>query len=529
MRSLALAVLLFASTAHAEPWVFKYDELPDSLSAAAAQIDGGQVYTQPGFVRGEAFGQIYRPTPEMFPLQIIGFDLIVAGAPYISGEALANATIEVYNSESKTPDPGTEPLFVISTAELFNPVTQDFGRPLQGNTGLSIEFDMTEEDSRPPLITSGNIWLMIRFQDDAQSLTSEWGAIECFQIEGFTCGCQVVGTVHDTDITPDTNVLHHMAPLGACTGPAMGWTYMEDVPATGSGFSIDGDVILRLRADVAAGACEPACDGRVCGDDGCGGTCGTCGDRFCVEGACVDCQPDCLSKQCGDNGCGGSCGTCGPTQTCGVDFFCHEPCVPNCANRQCGDDGCGDVCGTCDAGESCTAGRCEASACEPDCAGKDCGPNGCGGECGTCGANEQCEAGQCKADEPVVDPFEVKSISPAQGLAMRSTQVSITGTGFEPGAKVKVGAADCTDVEVTGSGLISAVVPGQPMGVYDVIVINPDETIATKASAFQVYPVDLVPEPEGGDDDGGCGGGATSIGALIALLVARRGQRVFGR
>ena len=523
MRSLALCLVLLTTTAHAEPWVFKYDELPDSLSAAAAQIDGGQVYTQPGFVRGEAFGQIYRPTPEMFPLQIIGFDLILAGAPFISGEALANATIEVYNSDSKTPDPGTEPLFVISTGELFNPVTQDFGRPLQGNTGLSIEFDMTEEDSRPPLITSGNIWLMVRFQDDAQSLSSEWGALECFQVEGFFCGCQTVGTVHDTSITPDTNVIHHMAPLGACTGPAMGWTYMEDVPASSSGFRIDGDVVLRLRADVAAGACEPECVGRTCGDDGCGGTCGTCGDRFCVDGACVACQPDCLSKQCGDNGCGGSCGTCGEDQTCGTDFFCHDPCVPNCANRQCGDDGCGDVCGTCDAGESCTAGRCEAAACVPDCDGVDCGPDGCGGDCGTCAANEQCEAGICKADAPVEDPFEVRGVSPAQGLSMIPTAVSITGQGFKAGARVKMGAADCTDVEVVGDALISAVVPALPYGVYDVIVINPDDAVATKSGVFQVYPVDIA-DPEAGTEDSGCTGGATSLFALAALAFARRRQ-----
>ena len=33
--------------------------------------------------------------------------------------------------------------------------------------------------------------------------------------------------------------------------------------------------------------CEPDCTGKVCGDDGCGGSCGTCsGDKLCVNGAC---------------------------------------------------------------------------------------------------------------------------------------------------------------------------------------------------------------------------------------------------
>jgi hypothetical protein len=63
----------------------------------------------------------------------------------------------------------------------------------------------------------------------------------------------------------------------------------------------------------------PACQGKVCGDNGCGGTCGACNPGFgCDAGTCI-CQPDCLSasKQCGPNGCGGSCGTCtGANEQC---------------------------------------------------------------------------------------------------------------------------------------------------------------------------------------------------------------------
>lgn len=37
-----------------------------------------------------------------------------------------------------------------------------------------------------------------------------------------------------------------------------------------------------------AGACVPQCGGKQCGDDGCGGTCGACGDGLtCVAGACT--------------------------------------------------------------------------------------------------------------------------------------------------------------------------------------------------------------------------------------------------
>ena len=43
-------------------------------------------------------------------------------------------------------------------------------------------------------------------------------------------------------------------------------------------------------ADMVCGAgcaCIPACDGAVCGDDGCGGTCGTCTSGVCQSGLCV--------------------------------------------------------------------------------------------------------------------------------------------------------------------------------------------------------------------------------------------------
>ncbi len=55
----------------------------------------------------------------------------------------------------------------------------------------------------------------------------------------------------------------------------------------------------------------PDCSGKVCGSDGCGGSCGTCkSPKTCKSGKCK-CIPDCAGKQCGPNGCGGYCGTCG--------------------------------------------------------------------------------------------------------------------------------------------------------------------------------------------------------------------------
>ncbi len=144
--------------------------------------------------------------------------------------------------------------------------------------------------------------------------------------------------------------------------------------------------------------CQPSCDGKVCGDDGCGGSCGECEgpQDACVEGQCV-CQPTCDGKACGDDGCGGDCGACeGPQDAC-VDFQCV--CQPFCEGVVCGDDGCGGSCGECEGPQdACVEGQC---VCQPTCEGKECGDDGCGGDCGSCeGEQEMCEDFQC-----VCQPF----------------------------------------------------------------------------------------------------------------------------
>jgi hypothetical protein len=59
------------------------------------------------------------------------------------------------------------------------------------------------------------------------------------------------------------------------------------------------------------GCCKPACEGKQCGPDGCGGKCGKCpSGQGCFDGVCQDCTPSCDGKECGDDGCGGVCGLC---------------------------------------------------------------------------------------------------------------------------------------------------------------------------------------------------------------------------
>ena len=182
--------------------------------------------------------------------------------------------------------------------------------------------------------------------------------------------------------------------------------------------------------------CEPACDGRACGDDGCGAACGECpaqsaceggqcvaapacgdgtcgndedcercprdcgctGDQRCEGGRCVEvCTPDCAGRTCGADGCGSSCGDCTGAQVCDGAGRCGDRPVA------CGDGVCDltEDCGTCVDDCACRAGeRCQDNACVevcvPDCNRRICGDDGCGGTCGDCPADQVCDgAGRC--------------------------------------------------------------------------------------------------------------------------------------
>ncbi len=101
------------------------------------------------------------------------------------------------------------------------------------------------------------------------------------------------------------------------------------------------------------------CAGKECGPDGCGVVCGACGNGFaCVLGQCLSlsacgdgicsvgedysgcpadctCVPACLGKECGDDGCGGSCGGCGASEVCNQNLgLCEaDSCWPDCGDE----------------------------------------------------------------------------------------------------------------------------------------------------------------------------------------------------
>jgi len=129
--------------------------------------------------------------------------------------------------------------------------------------------------------------------------------------------------------------------------------------------------------------CVEKCEGKNCGDNGCGGTCGVCSPgEVCNSGLCKCSQP-CGSKECGFDLCGNGCGKgiCGYGFAC-INGQCHDAagsCLLQCGGTTPGGVSCPDVCPPgymCGADHKCV--------CAPQCDGKTCGPNMCGGSCGDC-------------------------------------------------------------------------------------------------------------------------------------------------
>jgi len=170
------------------------------------------------------------------------------------------------------------------------------------------------------------------------------------------------------------------------------------VPQLGVSACVVGDVCL---PNVCIHECQPGAFG--CSDFGTHAySCGEADGDPCLDlvieqctetgvcnpgaGECIvtSCEQDCQGKACGADGCGGSCGDCPGGSVC-EGGQCG--CVSDCFGKECGPDGCGGSCGECPDGGICQAGQCD---CLPDCIGKECGPDGCGGDCGECPGGSAC-------------------------------------------------------------------------------------------------------------------------------------------
>ena len=321
--------------------------------------------------------------------------------------------------------------------------------------------------------------------------------------------------------------------------------------------------------------CVAHCGDTECGDNGCGGQCGTCpaGDACTQEGQC--CTPDCAGKTCGDNGCGGFCGTCTgqatcslETGTCGepqygcdetatpgcVGCACHDcvcdkddfcctsgwdwmcviycqtdcggclPCNGDCNGKECGDDGCGGTCGTCDAQSTCNwdTGTCEPHngcietqtpgcvgcachdcvcnkddyccvaawdwlcvnycktdcggclPCDGDCVGKTCGSDGCGGSCGSCQAGQACGNGTCSIDTDGDGDPDVTDCKPTDPAIHHGINDVCNGVDDDCNEVTDDGVSTCEFGQACSGGACADVCEGQPDFTPCVVITSVD-------------------------------------------------------
>jgi len=117
--------------------------------------------------------------------------------------------------------------------------------------------------------------------------------------------------------------------------------------------------------------CVPNCAGKHCGDDGCGGECGSCSTgKRCENGICVDdiCVADLTSVTCANNLCGMQKNNCGIDVNCSIiNSVSCLTCVSKTKQEICGTWKCGDkinncgtniLCGNCNSGYNCINGQC---------------------------------------------------------------------------------------------------------------------------------------------------------------------------
>lgn len=97
----------------------------------------------------------------------------------------------------------------------------------------------------------------------------------------------------------------------------------------------------------------------------------------------------------------------------------------------------------------------------------------------------------------------LSAVAPPSGPVAGGTLLTLSGTGFAPGASVTVGGAAASDVVIVSSVLARAVVPAHAAGPVDVVLTNDDSKAATLAGGFTyVSPPD---DDTGAVTDGGTG------------------------
>jgi len=98
-----------------------------------------------------------------------------------------------------------------------------------------------------------------------------------------------------------------------------------------SKFGTNPIVVFSTATTSISGTCTPSCTGKVCGDNGCGGSCGTCSSGVCSSGQCISQCPTGQIK-CSDGACKETCesggtGWCSFAEKIGFIGFMDNKCT----------------------------------------------------------------------------------------------------------------------------------------------------------------------------------------------------------
>lgn len=536
----AIAILTSTSLASAEYATWKYDDWQGTIEENADGKSKHPHTAYPGFVAGEAYGQIYRPLPGDYPIKLLNVKLVVA-SPNVTPPGTAGIDIEIWNDTSlvATPNVGA-PVFKISSSEFWNPQTQKDNMPLTGNTAMVYQFDYKDPKGAPPKITQGNVRLMIRFTSPAVDAQDWWNEIGCIKQEvvGITlgCGCQKVAPLTDTTTTPKSNLMHIIAPLGECSGGKK-WMWIEDVAKEGK--TMKGDFILRMEVETSGGgtAIIDAGSADVVTTDGGGADAGPApadaGKVDTTQPPKQNPEIDLVTPKEIEEG------KVTPVEILGKHFEAgatvkvgkYKCQVAKVSESKIEATVLSDV----PAGiyaiivENPSGGigfkddalkvvaKVEEDAGPPDTGPEDAGP----------------------VDAGTAAKPEIEVITPNHGPGDEDVEINIVGKNFEDGAVVKVGSAKLLVVSVKATSIVARVLKPMNPGIYTVLVENPSGQVGFKENGYTVdepTPLDAGPQDsgpvtvpvQGQPADSGCTAGGTGHGAALVLVLLALGA-VFSR
>ncbi len=123
----------------------------------------------------------------------------------------------------------------------------------------------------------------------------------------------------------------------------------------------------------------------------------------------------------------------------------------------------------------------------------------------------------------------ITSVAPVRGVVAGGTPVTLTGSGFETGATITFGGVPATSVVFVSTTSMTCVTPAHALGAVDVVLTNPDATVATLTGGYTYgIVVTSVTAPHGatfGADrvtvsgDGFVTGATIQFGGVLATSV----------